>query len=392
MKALFYLASLLVLLTTACTESAPLSGIIEGSDDKDWGSGIYLIQARSLDELASSYTGTIIDSAIIEMDGSFRFYQLPDAPEPILLQLAVQKTGTRFPNQLENEDLEHANYIPIIWKNGDQLKLTAAIDAFQKSFSIASPSPQHAALLQLRDIRLDAYRQWQQTITSETSEEDLLKEEKDLLQFQRAQIKFANESEYLLPALVAFRWVSPEGNYERIPEFVVNQCEKWSATHPDHAFVQELCAKGNRETLPVLIGDTMPDTALPLSSGETVAVSSLLGKLTIMDLWASWCAPCRIENREVLAPLWEKYQDQGLQVIGYALDASEKAWKKAMEKDGADRWPQASHLQGDDAPLMETLKIQTIPANFILDKEGKVLAKNLHGEELIRFVEEYLAH
>jgi thiol-disulfide isomerase/thioredoxin len=127
-------------------------------------------------------------------------------------------------------------------------------------------------------------------------------------------------------------------------------------------------------------------------AGDTLRLQQLLpkGKLTILDLWASWCAPCRRENREVLVPLWDKYHSMGLEIVGYALDASVGAWKKAIATDGASRWPHASHLRGDDAPLMELLRIQTIPANFLLDVEGKVVAKNLHGEELVKFVQKYL--
>ncbi|MCB9298479.1 MAG: hypothetical protein H6559_36010 [Lewinellaceae bacterium] len=81
--------------------------------------------------------------------------------------------------------------------------------------------------------------------------------------------------------------------------------------------------------------------------------------------------PCRRENQDVLAPLWDKYHEKGFQVIGYALDGSERTWKGAIEKDGAHRWLHASHLRGDDAPVMEALRLQTIPANFLLDAKGR---------------------
>ena len=97
-----------------------------------------------------------------------------------------------------------------------------------------------------------------------------------------------------------------------------------------------------------------------------------------------------MENRKVLLPLWEKYNADGFQIIAYGLESSRKAWDNAIKKDGANLWLHASHLQGDQNPLMDALRLKTIPANFLLDPEGRVLAKNLHGEELMAFVADYM--
>ncbi|MBL0260390.1 MAG: TlpA family protein disulfide reductase [Saprospiraceae bacterium] len=130
---------------------------------------------------------------------------------------------------------------------------------------------------------------------------------------------------------------------------------------------------------------------LPLLSGGTGEIRRLLGpKLTLLDFWASWCAPCRKENRNTLVPLWSEYHERGFQIIGYALESDRKLWEKAIQRDSVHLWPHASHLQGDEAPFLKTLRLTTIPANLLLDAQGKILAKNLHGEELRRFVEAYL--
>ena len=183
-----------------------------------------------------------------------------------------------------------------------------------------------------------------------------------------------------------------EGDYERVPEFIVAQAERWQQEAPVHPWVAQLAAKGDRKSLPVLVGDVLPDSPLPMLSGDTVAMKTLLGKrLTLLDFWASWCAPCRKENRNSLVPLWEKHHGAGFQIVGYALDGSQGTWATAIEKDGVGRWPHASHLQGDDAPLFKELRMTSIPANFLLDQNGKVLAKNLHGEELMKWVEAYFS-
>ena len=201
---------------------------------------------------------------------------------------------------------------------------------------------------------------------------------------------FADTTAVPEAAFVAIRWVSPTNDFERIPEFITRQCGRWKNTEDVSSLASELCALADEAQLPIMTGDTIPDFAMPMANGDTVQLHSILGnKLTILDLWASWCAPCRKENRNVLMPLFEKYQQHGLQIIGYSLDAEDKAWKAAIQKDQA-IWSHASHLAGDTGPFMETLRITTIPANYILDKHGLVLAKNLHGAELENWLKEYL--
>ncbi|PHN04872.1 TlpA family protein disulfide reductase [Flavilitoribacter nigricans] len=393
MKLLAPFLIFLALLITSCSDPSAFSGTIQISGEDDWKRMVYLIDPIGFDGIGKSYTGTIIDSAVIASDGSFAFQSMPDAPEPILLQVAIQQQGERFLNKLGHENPDTDNYFPILWKNGGQLRISAEAAHFQRSFSLEDPTPENAALLELRNIRQQAHQDFLARAADEHDESGLLDAEKAQMNYRQALMQFAQETDHLLPALTAIRWASIEGDYERIPEFMVAQCERWQAARPDHPWVNQLCRYGNREILPVLKGDIVPNYAMPMLSGDTVQLHSLLGaRLTILDLWASWCAPCRLENRNVLGPLWEQYQEQGLQIIGYALDASQKVWNGAIEKDGVGRWLHASHLQGDDSPFFEVLRIRTIPANYLMDGSGKVVAKNLHGEELTHFVQDYLGN
>lgn len=373
----------------ACQNPAAITGHLDGTAGKP--TAIYLINPQNLRGVAAAYFGTVIDSVTVDADGHFAFATLPETQQPQLFELALKVPGMA-PNYLETDNPAQANYMPIIWQTGEELHITANAEGFQKSFSITSPSAENRALLALRDIHQQAYqkhlagKQWQVGDGSE-----LLEKEDARLNFQKELILFADTTRYLMPALVAVRWVSPENLYERVPEFLVNQCEKWAAAQPEHPWVKELCKEANPANLPVLVGDEFPNLALPLLNGDTVLLRDHLGaKLTIIDLWASWCAPCRKENREVLVPLWDAYHAQGLQIIAYGLESDAEAWQKAVERDGANRWLQASHLKGDAPPFLQQIRVRTIPANFILDENRVVLAKNLHVDALVQFLRGYL--
>lgn len=374
----------------------PLSGNIAMEANSDWKPVVYLLDPKTWNGIGGSYLGAVLDSAIIQPDGSFSFGKMPDAADAKLFELAIQQKTTAHANHLDNDDPGTSNYFPFIYKNGEALFVKAEATHFQRSFSIEKPSPENAALLQLRDIRQAAFDKYLGGKKDGKAHDEaaLLDEEAAKLSFQEPIMQFAEKTEYLLPALTAIRWVSVDGDYERVPEFIVIQAERWQAIAPEHPWVKQLAAKGDRKTLPVLVGDQIPlDYPMPLLSGDTVALKTLLGKrLTLLDFWASWCAPCRKENKNTLVSLWEKQHEAGFQIVGYALDASQGAWSTAIEKDGIGKWPHTSHLQGDDAPLFKALRMTSIPANFLLDENGKVLAKNLHGEELVKKAIEVIGH
>lgn len=380
---------LLSLSLISCNSPADISGKLEGTEKEEI--KIYLIEPQDLQDVAASYFGKVIDTALVNSDGSFEFRNLPVTEEPVLLEIAVQASG-KAPNYLQTDNPGKANYMPILWQSGEPLQITASVEEFQKSFSIEEPSEMNKALLDLRDIKEKAYQNYLAEKHWKTEDgSELLEKENAILQYQKELINFANSTPYLLPALVALRWVSPENYYERVPEFLVSQCNKWKDKQPDHPWVKQLCKQSDPSNLSVLVGDVFPNLKLPLLTKDTLSLHDLLGtKLTIIDLWASWCAPCRKENRKVLVPIWDQYHDQGLQIVAYGLESDESAWRAAAQSDGADRWYHASDLQGDDAPFLKKIRVQTIPANFILDDKAVVIAKNVHGRDLLNLVKSYM--
>lgn len=134
--------------------------------------------------------------------------------------------------------------------------------------------------------------------------------------------------------------------------------------------------------------DKAPDFSAKTPDGKVVSLKESLGKVTIIDFWASWCGPCRAENPNVVA-LYNEFHSKGLNIIGVSLDDNADAWKKAIEKDKL-TWTHVSNLQKWKEPIALTYHVEEIPTTFLLDKEGNIVAKNLHGEELRAKVKELL--
>ena len=138
------------------------------------------------------------------------------------------------------------------------------------------------------------------------------------------------------------------------------------------------------------IGDKVADFSAPTPTGETLSLKDALGKkITILDFWASWCRPCRMENPNVVK-VYNKYKDQGLEIIGISLDKSADKWKQAIEKDGL-TWKHVSNLKSWQEPIAKNFGVRSIPATFILDENGVIIAKDLRGQALEEKIKELLA-
>lgn len=135
------------------------------------------------------------------------------------------------------------------------------------------------------------------------------------------------------------------------------------------------------------LGLRAPEIEMPNLEGETMQLSSLRGKLVLIDFWASWCNPCRMENPH-LVKVYDEFNDasftkgEGFEIFSVSLDRNEEAWREAVVKDRLD-WPyQLGTMEGARTQAAVDYGIQMIPSNFLLDQHGVIIATNLRGEAL----------
>ena len=139
----------------------------------------------------------------------------------------------------------------------------------------------------------------------------------------------------------------------------------------------------------VTIGAMAPDFSAKTPEGATVSLKESLGKVTVIDFWASWCGPCRKENPAVVA-LYNELHAKGLNIIGVSLDDDATKWKEAIAKDKL-AWPQVSNLLSWKDPIALQYAVEQIPTTYLLDGTGKIVAKDLRGAELKAKVMELLS-
>jgi len=145
---------------------------------------------------------------------------------------------------------------------------------------------------------------------------------------------------------------------------------------------------GNKPTVGIEIGNQAPDLDYQSPDGKSIKLSSLRGSYVLIDFWASWCGPCRMENPNVVRSYNEfkdkKFKDAkgGFTIYNVSLDKNKDAWANAITKDGLTWKNHVSDLGGWESKAAQTYRVQSIPANFLINAEGIIVAKNLRGAAL----------
>ena len=153
-----------------------------------------------------------------------------------------------------------------------------------------------------------------------------------------------------------------------------------NSVYPDHSLVQDLNGKVNGASL-LAIGSPAPEIDLPNPDGKNIKLSSLKGSYVLIDFWAAWCRPCRVESPNMVR-MYNKFHDKGFEIYSVSLDQTKEDWVAAIEKDGLGAWPHVSDLQYWQSIAAREYGVDGIPFTVLLDKEGNIIAKGLRGDAL----------
>ena len=322
----------------------------------------------------------IIDTTEI-IDGKFSFKGTSDGPD--IHMLMIQDVRGNLPFILGNDNLD----------------MTVYKDSIALSLIKGSPENDLAQkytkeVIQFRKMN-DSLRKMYRTAQQE-KDTVFLKEFGTKMQEIRKQndefnLKFIEENQnnlftvLLLENLHSSRKVDAKKANEYLSGFPVELQQSLSGTR-----IKERIDA----TLATQIGSIAPDFTGKNPEGKDITLSEIRGKYTIIDFWAAWCGPCRRENPNIVK-VYEKYKDKGLEIIEVSLDGTPKqndpkqAWLDAIKKDSL-TWHHVSNLNYFNDPIAKKYNIRSIPAMFVLDSEGKVVAKKLRGPALEQKISELL--
>lgn len=185
----------------------------------------------------------------------------------------------------------------------------------------------------------------------------------------------------LMPAFVVSFGVI-EGEDMDLMKHAIDACK---SLNPNSKYLKDLTQRYETEKV-LAIGSVAPEIKLPQPNGDSLALSSLRGQVVLIDFWASWCGPCRREN-PFNTQLYKKYHSKGFEVYGVSLDDNKERWKSAIAADSL-QWKHVSDLRKWSSAVVPMYKVTGIPATYLIDKDGKIIAKGLRGEALAAKLEE----
>ncbi len=196
--------------------------------------------------------------------------------------------------------------------------------------------------------------------------------------------KFIDENASSFASLAAIQMLNPEREinyYTKVADALVVAYPTVESLKQFKTYVD-----GKKK---LAIGSPAPEISMNDQDGKPLALSSLKGKVVILDFWAGWCKPCRAENPFVVS-LYTKYKDKGLDIFSVSLDQSKDVWLAAIKTDKLIWKSHVSDLQMWQSPVVALYGLNSIPFTCLLDREGNIVAKNLRGEELEEKIKELL--
>lgn len=365
MKKIHLAGLALTIFAYACNNSKSTSFELKGKLNGSKGETLYF-------EKLSSQQPVLLDSVVLDENGEFEF--LNYTPKIGLYRI-------KFNNQ---------NFAMLVLDSSDKVMLSADAADLGNTYKVEG-SPETQVFLDLnvlskrRDMRLDSLNKVFQ-LAMEPFKMDKQRMDSLSALFEEPYNSIVNDANAAIvekikqntdkfSSLIAIQALEPDKYAEVYKALDAGLSKRYSNDRNVmmfHDMVSKMLATG--------VGQMAPDIILPGPDGTELALSSLRGKVVLVDFWASWCGPCRKEMPNVVKA-YARFKNKGFEILGVSLDQDKSRWLEAIAKDGM-TWPQVSDLKYWESEAARLYNVQSIPYTVLLDRDGKILDKNLRGEAL----------
>jgi len=385
--------TLLLQYTASVAATCNIRGrIIPKVSDTEWTQKVYLSRMESVSDFFRCSPSLVVDSAVIRKDGSFEFRSVKGIEPNTFYRLEVVPKDYKGGSMLNFSGIDD-NYAFLLLSPGSQISFTTELAHFNYAFNPVKLDKANLALRKVVQMAWPADKAIAVIIARRKKLEDMPGTPPDTLKNLRAEVSelINKHAVEMLPVIDTL-----SNPYVSLFTFITNFSE-------DSLFCLKMNSRYQREipkskysgqfldmiydmlyTLP--IGSKAPDVSLPDSSGKIISTAGLRGKYVIIDFWGSWCHPCRMENQQVIKPLYGKYGSRNFYILSISLDTDRDTWLSALRKDELN-WPgEVCDLKGIKSAAALAYKVTDLPVAYVLDPSGTIIAKNLRGKQLDDFI------
>jgi len=379
------IATALLLTFNACDNSEKKGAFeLSGNFTNSKGETIYL-------EKLAGQQPVVVDSTVVDEKGDFAFtnysakigfYRIKTTEQNFAMLVLDSADKVKVTGNIA--DLGNTYKV----EGSAETKLFMQYNDLSKKLQVRKDSLTQAFQSTAMSIGLDKLQQTNPELAAKRGDSlSKTMEEPYMAMIESENVKLASmikQNTSMFASIIAIQALDPEKYNDVFVELDKNLIKKFP-NNQNIIMFHELVSK----SMALAIGNEAPEINLPDVNGKDLPLSSFRGKVVLIDFWASWCKPCRAEMPSVIKA-YKKFKDKGFEIYGVSLDQTKDNWVEAIQQDGI-TWPQVSDLKYWECAAARLYNVQGIPFAVLIDKEGKILAKNLRGEELEKAIELALA-